>query len=354
MTIHAAKGLEFPVVFVVNLSRGTGGRRHAIRVVSDAEHGQAWLSVGDFQSEADADAKAKDREETKRLLYVALTRARDRLYLASEVKDARWRAFGGSLGDILPAGMKARFEAAGMSPAPDTTAWTAASGQVHTFRVCRVVEKGSDPLVDQGDGNSQQKGHPPSPTNFAPLVDPFELPRSAVTGVLAPVSVRHRRNQIDTRSHSLAGTLVHRLFERFGTSLAGENGDDTVADELARLIRDEETVEAGDVEQVFGHARHAYLALCGQSVLSQALESGDALFEVPFSVRLASAKMILRGTFDCLIQRRDGGMTVLELKTGKPAPEHDQQLEIYLTAARAMFPGTPVEGKLVYAHARSG
>ena len=44
-----------------------------------------------------------------------------------------------------------------------------------------------------------------------------------------------------------------------------------------------------------------------------------------------------------------GGMTVLELKTGKPAPEHDQQLEMYLTAARAMFPGTPVEGKLVYA-----
>jgi hypothetical protein len=42
-------------------------------------------------------------------------------------------------------------------------------------------------------------------------------------------------------------------------------------------------------------------------------------------------------------------MTVLELKTGKPAPEHDKQLEIYLTAARAMFPGTPVEGRLVYA-----
>ena len=61
--------------------------------------------------------------------------------------------------------------------------------------------------------------------------------------------------------------------------------------------------------------------------------------------------MILRGTFDCLIHRRDGGITVLELKTGKPAPEHDQQLEMYLTAARAMFPGMPVEGKLVYAHA---
>ena len=160
---------------------------------------------------------------------------------------------------------------------------------------------------------------------------------------------KRRRNQIETGSRSLTGTLVHRLFERFGTSLAGDADAQPIADELARLIRDDETVEAGDVEQVFSQARSAYLALCGQRTLSQALESGDALFEVPFSVRPASSQTILRGTFDCLIQRRDGGMTVLELKTGKPAPEHERQLEMYLIAARAMFPGTPVEGKLVYA-----
>jgi ATP-dependent helicase/nuclease subunit A len=353
MTIHAAKGLEFPVVFVVNLSRGTGGRRHAIRVVSDAEHGQAWLSVGDFQSEADADAKAKDREETKRLLYVALTRARDRLYLASEIKDARWRAFGGSLGDILPAGVKARFEAASLSPLPDATEWAAASGNVHRFRVCTssaIVDRRSSIVDDRrltmDDGRAAD--------NFAALVDPFDLPRVAVTRGLTPAGAKRRRNQMDATSRSLTGTLVHRLFERFGTSLAGEPSPHGIADELARLIRDEETVEAGDVDQVFNQARGAYLALCGQRALSQALESGDALFEVPFSVRPASSQVILRGTFDCLIQRRDGGMTVLELKTGKPAPEHDQQLEMYLTAARAMFPGTPVEGKLVYARSRSG
>ena len=223
MTIHAAKGLEFPVVFVVNLSRGTGGRRHAIRVVSDAEHGQAWLSVGDFQSEADADAKAKDREETKRLLYVALTRARDRLYLASEVKDARWRAFGGSLGDILPAGVKARFEAASLSPAPETTEWAAASGQVHTFRVCAAASSsrqiGHRPSSTIGDSTIDD-GRSTIPDNFAPLVDPFELPRVAVTQRLAPAVEKRRRNQIDTSSRSLTGTLVHRLFERFGTSLA--------------------------------------------------------------------------------------------------------------------------------------
>ena len=108
-------------------------------------------------------------------------------------------------------------------------------------------------------------------------------------------------------------------------------------------------MEAEDVEQLFRSARDAYLALCGQKTLTHALQSGDALFEVPFSVRLGSSQTILRGTFDCLIRGRDGGITILELKTGKPAPEHERQLDIYVAAARAMFPGMPVEGKLVYA-----
>ena len=358
MTIHAAKGLEFPVVFVVNLSRGTGGRRHAIRVVSDARHGEAWLSVGDFQSEADADAKAKDREETKRLLYVALTRARDRLYLASEVKDARWRAFGGSLGDILPPGVKARFEAASMSPAPETTEWTAASGHVHTFRVCTAAS--IDELYDAETRSQRfltdicvETRRPASRCyrrQFRAADRSVRAPACcghegacAGSGEAAPQSDRDRQPQPHRHARApFVRTLRHVACRR-------RRHAQPIADELARLIRDDETVEAGDVEQVFSQARSAYLALCGQRTLSQALESGDALFEVPFSVRPASSQMILRGTFDCLIQRRDGGMTVLELKTGKPAPEHEQQLEMYLIAARAMFPGTPVEGKFVYA-----
>jgi ATP-dependent helicase/nuclease subunit A len=347
MTIHAAKGLEFPVVFVVNLSRGTGGRRSAIRVVSDAEQAQAWLSVGDFQSEADEDARAKDREETKRLLYVALTRARDRLYLASEVKEARFRAFGGSLGDVLPAGIKARFETVSVSPAPETTEWTAASGHVHTFRVCSATEKGSDPF-------SANKRFDPCPgdtthsDNFVGLSDPVSLGRLAVTAALEPAPEPRRRNQLDTTSRNLAGTLVRRLFERVGTRLAGGDGA-AITTELARLVRDEEAVEAGDVDGLFERARSAYLALCRQPALAAALDSGEAIFEVPFSVRPASSRTILRGSFDCLVRRRDGGVTILELKTGAPAPEHDEQLSIYLAAARAMFPGTPVEGKLLYA-----
>ena len=125
MTVHAAKGLEFPVVFVVNLGKGSGGGRDDIRVVAppyqdeDQELGEASatlmspsvtlmspsVSVSDHESASDRDSEDKDREETKRLLYVALTRARDRLYLSVTKAGAKLTLQRGSLGRILPAGL---------------------------------------------------------------------------------------------------------------------------------------------------------------------------------------------------------------------------------------------------------
>jgi ATP-dependent helicase/nuclease subunit A len=112
MTVHAAKGLEFPIVFVVNMNRGTGNARAPIRVSAGAGGAEPSVAVADYQSEADEDAVAREREETKRLLYVALTRARDRLYLSGAVPNGMFRPTRGSLGEVLPVSLKARFEQA--------------------------------------------------------------------------------------------------------------------------------------------------------------------------------------------------------------------------------------------------
>lgn len=69
MTLHTAKGLEFPVVFVVGLEDGTFPH---LRSIESGDH--------------------KDLEEERRLAYVGLTRARERLYLTrAEVRSA-WGA----------------------------------------------------------------------------------------------------------------------------------------------------------------------------------------------------------------------------------------------------------------------
>jgi len=112
MTVHAAKGLEFPVVFVVNMNRGTGNARAPIRVSTGAGGAEPSVAVADYQSEADEDAVAREREETKRLLYVALTRARDRLYLSAAVPNGTFRPTRGSLGEVLPPTLRIRFEEA--------------------------------------------------------------------------------------------------------------------------------------------------------------------------------------------------------------------------------------------------
>ena len=92
MTVHAAKGLEFPVVFLVELARGAGGPPPPIRVVADRGDGEPSVSVAPFRSAADRDQRDREREESKRLLYVAATRARDRLYLSATLAAGHRRA----------------------------------------------------------------------------------------------------------------------------------------------------------------------------------------------------------------------------------------------------------------------
>jgi ATP-dependent helicase/nuclease subunit A len=137
MTVHAAKGLEFPIVFVVNMGRGTGGMRPAIRVSPEAD-GDASVAIADYQSEADEDAQAREREETKRLLYVALTRARDRLYLSATIVEGKVRMGRGSLGEVLPDDVRALFARAMTAGEVE---WTAASGRRHTLASPPVLEE---------------------------------------------------------------------------------------------------------------------------------------------------------------------------------------------------------------------
>jgi exodeoxyribonuclease V beta subunit len=89
LTMHRAKGLEAPVVFIAGPS-GTPSQSELLRVYH--LDGERRLHLGrDPVGEVAAAIDAEETEEIERLYYVALTRARARLYLPDAAnKRSRW------------------------------------------------------------------------------------------------------------------------------------------------------------------------------------------------------------------------------------------------------------------------
>jgi ATP-dependent exoDNAse (exonuclease V) beta subunit len=113
MTIHRAKGLEFGIVCIADLGRAPWSFAPVIRVDRDGRLGlrlsrpgteRPWVTLA--HDEIGEQQKAAGLAEERRLFYVAMTRARERLILSGAAKldsDSWTNGSGAPIGWIAPA-----------------------------------------------------------------------------------------------------------------------------------------------------------------------------------------------------------------------------------------------------------
>ena len=344
MTIHSAKGLEFPIVFVPDLSRGVkvAGGDHlvlhrdlgmALKVIN--RRGQvASSTIGQVMAKRHRD---EAMAEHARLLYVALTRAQDYLVLSG-------------------------------APSPDKASWLAALDEQY-----RLFEKtdgdtiagDSWRAVVQRSGRVDQKisGGPvahtvPPPEAFERRIRGIEaaaasrktFPVSALLDHMAGGFDEHEERGLETDRpgasvHSVSalawGSLVHRVFERWDFR-------NSVLPDLDQLVRD-----AG-----LGLQHHNKLVADLQRMVQQFLETPLAARlaqdnhlqrEVPFYLNAGTA--VISGTIDALLS--DG--TLIDYKTGvfdqQRHARYEWQLLLYAAAVRRLYRHQPRQGLLCYVEA---
>jgi ATP-dependent helicase/nuclease subunit A len=275
MSIHKAKGLEFPIVILVGLQAGTKPPYEPIQVQQDWSTGVLGLRLGDrctlggvYVAEK---LEARLEAERRRLLYVGMTRAKERLVLSGAL--TRRQSPGNFLAlltegndlltkTVIPAGVGKRAERGrkkkDAAPRPDLKGfearWRAREDRWTQGRQ-RSLYLTPSQLKWEG-----------APRN-APLPHPLPGAPQGLTGTTSPALA------------SAIGSLVHKVLEgwsyRDAVQVMLEQLDRRVAQWLPdefKENRDEILEEARGVLQAFARS-DAYAELREATILGR---------EVPF------------------------------------------------------------------------
>jgi ATP-dependent exoDNAse (exonuclease V) beta subunit len=337
MTVHKAKGLQSPVIFVADMSRNM--ERSPGRVVFDPDFGLAMevkdplsgrieRSMG-FKLIADRVARREISEE-KRLLYVAMTRAEEHLILVghsdlkgvSESSYSELRSWTGWLEKALRLG-------------PESKSGILRYGGTE-------VDFRRDPKSEAPkNAATHERSDAPKIARHARIELPFSPRELSVSGVLdyldCPARFRLRhvlglseggrfilRDEDESPAAAL-GTRVHGILE----SADFKNDDPlSVLDPLPEEVRT-------PVERFYG------------SRWFREIHAADLVIkEKFFRVRASDARVI--GRMDVVYHGSDG-WTILDYKTGRgeDRERYELQVGIYSFAVKRLFGEFPARSALL-------
>ena len=330
MTVHAAKGLEAPVVFIAE-REGMPPQRASIvwdpddTAVFKLAEGERPAVVTDLQR---AFAEEEQREY-ERLLYVAMTRARDRLVVASwQTRPARvpgpWWA------NLV---RSALVDNPGLDVTVDPTFPTVdrAATPAYVFE-----ENRPGTVLDSKPAPSGPSAMPKLPEWLARPAPPEDAPRPSRR--VAPAVID------DGNATALArGTLAHQLLEHLA-GLGGAERRRRAAALAERLAPELPDGMRGDVcSVVLGVLERPEFAF---------MFSADSRAEVRIAGELEGRPV--EGQIDRLVVT-DDEVVVVDFKTGAPpsswmdAPDgYRDQVSDYAALLADVYPGRTIRGMLFY------
>jgi ATP-dependent helicase/nuclease subunit A len=329
LTVHASKGLEAPIVFLPDSCGGPDSRHDPkLMTLPSSRPGDppllAWARKSAEDATAIAEARAWAREaqagEHRRLLYVAMTRAAQRLIVAGyetskrRPPDCWW--------DLVNSGLAEKLVEA---PAPFREGGTILRFGEDLHSVV-VGEMASAPLL----------GSPPgwllaaaAPEAAAPPLNPSGAggvgkadPERALEGRLAHSLLEMLPNLPPERRPGATTAYL----DAWGGALA-ESVRVALASKVLRVI------EAPELSILFGPGSRSEVALAG-------LLSRPGRPDLPYSGRL-----------DRLVATGEGVLIVdfkLGAKPDRPPSSHIAQLALYRAALRPIYREAPIRAALVY------
>ena len=353
MTVHNAKGLQAPVVILPDtVGRGADDRMVRWHMAGDAPI-PLWAPRKDahapaFTSLLDAEKQARAAEE-HRLLYVALTRAEDRLLVCGwqkrRPKTRDWPE--GCWYDLVAQGFDALdadrqdFAPASFGAPADCRFAPAPLRRLDCRQTAEAKPDGRDAPAPAA-ADLPGWAHRPAPAEavediLAPSAIPAEneTPAAAPHGLADPTGQRFRR-----------GRLVHALLQHLPDRAPAERE----AAARAFLARPGHGLDAADQAETLAEV----LGLLATPELAAAFGPGS-LAEAPVAGRLGGK--LVSGQVDRLLVKPDR-VLVLDYKTNRPPPRrleevpalYLRQMAAYRAVLLLAFPGRAVDCALVWTY----
>lgn len=323
LTIHGSKGLQYRAVFVIGCGKKINfDNKSPISInyndgvyVKLADQKRAWTAKPLLRELAQKAGKERELAEEYRMLYVAFTRAEERLYISTALKKSldEYKA-----PKDTPACYADMFLPAALETEDESFVPEVFNAETETVAVTQLA------LASEED-KQEALTLPPIPADTAPLkrvtakyaVSELTLLENGLLGIQPAARVSDKRPCFADGAVALGarrGTANH-LFMQFASY---KNAEKDVAEEAKRLlsegfINDEQyaLLDLGSLGRFF------------TTPLYGKIKGSPRVYrEKRFTTRIDAARfgaegesVLLQGVIDCFFENESGGYTLVDYKT---------------------------------------